>query len=120
MISRKFGFSAIALLCALAAGCKSPHVEVIVENHTGADIKLLEVDYPSASFGADKLAAEASMHYSIAVQGNGPIKVQYTGPDQKQPQMMGPTVSEGQAGTLDIVLMPGGKADFHPALHGGK
>jgi hypothetical protein len=107
-----------------AAGCKSPHVQVTVENQTGADVKLLEVDYPSASFGADKLAAGATMHYSIALQGEGPIKVQYAAPDsnqaQKQPQMTGPSVSEGQAGSLEIVLLPGGKAEFHPDLHGGK
>jgi hypothetical protein len=101
-------------------GCKSPHVEVTVENRTGADVKLLEVDYPSASFGSDKLAADAVMHYSVALQGEGPVKVQYTAPDQKQPQMTGPSVAEGQAGKLEIVLLPGGKAEFHPELHGGK
>ncbi len=117
---RKFSFIAIALGCALAAGCKSPHVAVTVENRTGAEVKLLEVDYPSASFGADKLADGADLHYSIAFQGEGAIKVQYTGPDQKQPQMTGPALSEGQAGKLEIVLLPGGKAEFHPDLHGGK
>jgi hypothetical protein len=108
------------VLAVTVAGCKSPHVEVTVENQTGADLKLLEVDYPSASFGADKLAAGAATHYSIALQGEGEVKVQYTAPDQKQPQMTGPAVSEGQAGRLEIVLLPGGKAEFHPDLHGGK
>lgn len=111
---------AVALGCVFAAGCKSPHVDVSVENHTGTDIKLLEVDYPSASFGADKLAAGASMHYSVALQGEGQVKVQYTAPDQKQPEMTGPRLSEGQAGKLAIVLLPEGKAEFHPDLHGGK
>jgi hypothetical protein len=120
-----------ALLAALAlsgflfaTGCKSPHVEVTVENHTGEEVRLLEVDYPSASFGADKLAAGGSMHYSVALQGEGPIKVQYTALDpnqaQKQAQIAGPAVSEGQAGRLEIVLLPEGKAEFHPELHGGK
>jgi hypothetical protein len=116
----KLGFIAITLGCALAAGCKSPHVAVTVENRTGTEVKLLEVDYPSASFGADKLADGADLHYSIAVQGEGQVKVQYTGPDQKQPQMTGPALSEGQAGKLEIVLLPGAKAEFHPDLHGGK
>jgi hypothetical protein len=113
-----------ALSCTLAllaaAGCRSPHVDVSVENRTGAEVKLLEVDYPSASFGADKLAPGATMHYSVALQGDGEVKVQYTSPDQKQPQMTGPALTEGQAGKLEIVLLAGGKAEFHPDLHGGK
>ena len=116
----KPGLAAIAAVCLLEAGCKAPHVDVSVENRTGTEVKLLEVDYPSASFGADKLAAGATMHYSIALQGEGPVKVQYTAPDQKQPQMSGPALSEGQAGKLQIVLLPEGKAEFHPELHGGK
>jgi hypothetical protein len=107
-------------LCLAVAGCKSPHVQVTVENRTGADIKLLEVDYPSASFGADKLGADSVFSYSIALQGEGPIEVQYTTPDQKQAKMTGPSVTEGQAGKLEIVLLPEGKAEFHPELHGGK
>ena len=52
-----FALAAVVLLA--AAGCHSYHVDVTVENHTGAPIQLLEVDYPSASFGADQLAAES-------------------------------------------------------------
>jgi hypothetical protein len=36
--------------------------------------------------------------------------------DGKQQQINGPTVSEGQEGRLDIILLPGGKAEFHPQL----
>jgi hypothetical protein len=117
---RILGFSAIAASGLLIAGCKSPHVDVSVENRTGAEVRLLEVDYPSASFGADMLAAGSTMHYSIALQGQGPVKVQYTALDNSQSQIAGPAVSEGQAGKLEIVLLPQGKAEFHPDLHGGK
>jgi hypothetical protein len=48
------------LICVLAAtamvaatACHSYHVDATVENRTGSPIQLLEVDYPSASFGAD-------------------------------------------------------------------
>jgi hypothetical protein len=78
------------------------------------------VDYPTASFGYDSLAAGASVRYRVQLQGSGPVKVQYTAPDRKQPQATGSTVSEGQAGKLEIVLLPGGKAEFHPQLQGGK
>lgn len=98
------------------AGCHSAHVEVAVENRTGAPVRLLEVDYPSASFGSDLLATGATMHYRIQVQGSGPVKVQYTAADGHQPQIQGPALSEHQEGTLEVVLLPEGKGEFHPHL----
>ena len=109
----------LALLC-MAAACRSPHVDFSVENRTGAEVRLLEVDYPSASFGKDSLAAGASLHYKVQLQDKGAVKVQYTTPDHQQPRATGPEVSEGQYGKLEIVLLPGGKAEFHPELNGGK
>jgi hypothetical protein len=87
-----------------------------VENRTGAAIQLLEVDYPSASFGADKLAPGEIFRYSIQVRGSGPLKVDYTGSDGRQAQINGPTLTERQEGLIQIVLLPGGKADFNPKL----
>jgi len=106
------------LLPALAAatGCHSYHVETTVENRTGAPIQLLEVDYPNASFGADKLAAGADYHYRFQITGTGPLKVQFTDATGHQTQTEGPTVAEHQEGRLEIVLLPGGKAEFHPQL----
>lgn len=108
----------IGISCAVTvmAGCHSAHVEVAVENQTGGPVRLLEVDYPSASFGSDSLAAEATMHYRIQVQGSGPVKVQYTAGDGRQRQIDGPALAERQEGSLVIVLLPGGKAEFHPAV----
>jgi hypothetical protein len=97
-------------------GCHSAHVEVTVENHTGGPIRLLEVDYPTASFGADSLAAGATMHYRIQLQGTGPLKVQYTGDNNHQAQIQGPDLFQGQEGRLEIVLEPTEKAEFHPQL----
>ena len=100
----------------MAAGCHSYHVETTVENRTGGTIQLLEVDYPSASYGADSLAAGGIFHYRIQLRGNGPLKVQYTAGDGRQTQIDGPTLAERQEGRLRIVLLPGGKAEFHPEL----
>lgn len=111
--------SAVLLLPALiySSGCHSLHIETTVENRTGSQVRLLEVDYPSASFGADSLSANTDLHYRIQVRGEGPLKVQYTsGSDGHQLQIDGPALSEGQEGKLEIVLLPGGKAEFHPEL----
>jgi hypothetical protein len=104
------------VLSALLAGCHSYHVETTVENRTGSPIQLLEVDYPSASFGDNNLAAGAVFHYRIQLRGNGPLMVQYTASDERQVHIGGPTLAERQEGSLEIVLLPGGKAEFHPQL----
>jgi hypothetical protein len=102
--------------CLALSACHSAHVEVTVANHTGGPIRLLEVEYPSASFGADALATGATMHYRIQLQGAGPVKVQYTGDNNHQTLSQGPDLSEGQEGKLEIVLEPAGKVEFHPQL----
>ena len=103
--------------CVLVPGCHSYRIDVVVENRTGAALDLLEVDYPSASFGADKLASGADYRYRITVRDSGPVKVQYTeSASQKLHQMTGPTLSEHQEGRLEIVLLPDGKAEFHSAF----
>ncbi len=113
-----FGGLGVALAAMLMplAGCHSYHVETTVENRTGEAIQLLEVDYPSASFGADSLAAGADYHYRIQLRDSGPLKVQYTAKNGHQAQIDGPALAEGEEGSLDIVLLPGGKAEFHPRL----
>jgi hypothetical protein len=107
-------FAGMALV--VATGCHSYHVETTVENHTGGLIRLLEVDYPSASFGVNSLAAGAEYHYRIQLRGSGLLKVQYTGSDGRQTQVEGPMLAELQEGRIEIVLLPGGKAEFHPDL----
>jgi hypothetical protein len=104
---------ALGFLC----GCHSFQIDTTVENRTGAAIELLEVDYPSASFGADTLASGADFHYRFQVRGSGPVKVQYTEDgSHKVRQMSGPEVFEHQEGSLEIVLLPEGKAEFRPQL----
>lgn len=101
-----------------AIGCHSYHVEASVENRTGGAIQQLEVDYPSASFGANSLAPGEVFRSRIQLRGSGPIQVQYTVPGGHQAlaPIEGPTLAEHQEGRLEIVLLPGGKAEFHPLL----
>ncbi|MGA9062003.1 MAG: hypothetical protein WB341_10105 [Terracidiphilus sp.] len=108
------GFLYSALLAASA--CHSYRIDTTIENRTGAPIQLLEVDYPSASFGADSIAAGATFHYRLQVRGSGPLKITYTAADGKQVQIAGPTLVERQHGQLKIVLLPGAKAQFLPKL----
>lgn len=106
----------LALICfAQALACHSYHIDATIENRTGSAISLMEVDYPSASFGADALAANGVFHYSFQTRGSGQVSVQYT-VDGHQVQVKGPTLHEGQQGRMEIVLLPSGKVEFHPSL----
>lgn len=98
------------------SACHSYHVDTTVENRTGTDIELLEVDYPSASFGADRLATGAIFHYRFQILGSGPVKIQYTNSNGHPIQTTGPTLAEHQQGQLQIVLLPDGKCQFLPHL----
>ena len=116
-VARRSVFTAFLSATFLAAAaCHSYHVDTTVENRTGAAIQLLEVDYPSASFGADHIASGAIYHYRFQIRGSGPLKITYTAADNKQIQIDGPTLVERQEGQLKIVLQPDGKAQFIPQL----
>jgi hypothetical protein len=110
-------FHAATLLSAFFfSACHSYHIDATIENQTGAPIQLLEVDYPSATFGADSLATGASFRYRFQVRGSGQLKVSYTAANGQTVQISGPALVERQQGTLEIDLEPGGKAEFHPQL----
>ena len=101
------------LFLALAAvlpiiGCHSAYIETTVINHTAQPIELLEVDYPSASFGTQNLAPGASFHYRFKILGAGPTKLLYTDAAHKDHTSAGPSLTEGQEGKLTIDLSSAG------------
>jgi len=108
------GAASLALF--MATGCKSYWIESSVDNQTGEAIHELEVDYPTASFGTNKLAPGASMRYRFQVRGSGPVKVEYTSESGKLSRAQGLTLNEHQHGQLLIRLLPAGKVEFSPKL----
>lgn len=109
-------FILLVPILATVSACHSYHIDATIENRTGAPIQLLEVDYPSASFGVDRLEAGASYRYRFQIRGSDALKVEYSTPEGHQIKIAGPTLVERQQGQLQIVLLPGGKADFNPRL----
>lgn len=92
----------------LCLGCKSPYIAAVVSNHTGGQVTLIEVDYPSASFGRDVLAEGTSFPYRFKIIGDGPTKVSWTDAAHHNHASTGPTLHEGQHGPLTIELTPAG------------
>ncbi len=102
------GVTAGALLSSAGlAGCHSAFIETTLINRTDQPLRLVEVDYPSASFGTQNLAPGTSFHYRFKVIGEGPVKLSWTDAGQKEHNAEGPTLHEGQGGTLTVTIIPG-------------
>jgi hypothetical protein len=101
-----FRYALAAVTVAALTGCHSHYVSIDVHNLTTKPITLLEVDYPSASFGADTLAAGATYHYRFKILGDGPTKILWTDATQQEHTVAGPALAEGQEGTLTADITP--------------
>ncbi len=94
----------ILFACLAITGCHSAYVTATVSNHTTQPIALLEVDYPSASFGTQNLAPGADFHYRFKVIGSGNMKLTYTDSTHQEHKADGPLLKEGAEGPLTILI----------------
>ena len=96
---------ALALATLIATtGCHSHYVAATVSNRASRPIELLEVDYPSASFGSENLAPGADFHYRFKVLGSGSMKLLYTDSAHQDHKSDGTFVKEGAEGPLVITI----------------
>jgi hypothetical protein len=118
---KKFA-SACSLICLISffllcsGGCRSAFVSTTIANHSDRPVTLLEVDYPSASFGVGALASGAEYQYRFKIQGSGPVKLQFTDVSGKTHTASGPVVAEGEHGTLLITISPADDVSWLPNL----
>lgn len=88
------------------AGCRSRYIAATITNDTDTAVSVVQVDYPSASFGTQGLAPGQTFNYRFKVQGGGPIKMTWLTAGRKELHATGPDLQEGQEGRLDIHLRP--------------
>ena len=100
----------------LLAGCHSPVIDATLTNSTPDPLRLIEVDYPSASFGVQSLDPGRSFHYRFKVLGSGPLKLTWTDSHRQDHASTGPELTEGTEGTLAIVVAPDGTIAWRPAF----
>lgn len=100
--------------------CRSAYVQTAIVNHTGAPVRLIEVDYPSASFGTQQIAAGATFRYRFKIQDSGPVTIAYTTADRQNRTATGPTLVQGEQGTLTITIGNDGKVTWIPVLTASK
>lgn len=97
-------------------GCRSPFVAATITNNSGSNITLIEVDYPSASFGVGALASGAQYHYRFKIQGSGPIKMQFTDASGKTHSSSGPDMAEGEQGSVAVTVGSANEISWIPNL----
>ena len=96
-----------AVLVALA-GCHSAYIDATLSNRTGKPITLVELDYPSASFGTQALAPGQDFHYRFKILGTGKLKLIYTDTANVEHTVSGPSLIEGEEGPVTVTLQPSG------------
>lgn len=99
---------AAAAALILLQGCHSAFIEAVVRNRTDHPIAIIEVDYPSASFGTEALLPNADFHYRFKVLGSGPTKVLWTDAAHQEHSFPGPSLHENDEGKLILTFSPAG------------
>ena len=101
-------------------GCHSAYVEATLVNRSGKEISLVELDYPSASFGTQALADGQSFKYRFKVLGTGAVKLIFTDAARQEKDLTGPELKEGDEGRLTVTVRPDGSAGWEQALTNGR
>ena len=107
---------ALTLGLAVQAGCHSAFVEATIDNRGPSPVRLIEVDYPSASFGVGSIAPHAQFNYRFKIQGSGPLKIEFTDASGIVHNSEGPILTQGQEGHLAIVVSPTNLVSWEPQL----
>jgi hypothetical protein len=94
-------FSSIILLVALS-GCRSRVIKVNLINVSNDVVKTIIVDYPTATFGKDKLSPGETFSYAIKPLETGMMKIQFTDAQGTIHSYLGTTVHQNDEGELDV------------------
>jgi hypothetical protein len=116
-MTRRRSFPIILLLALFTlSGCRSAFVEITLRNNGNGGLHLIEVDYPSASFGTQTLTAQSEYHYHFKIQGTGSITLSFTDDMGKTHSSTGPTLREGQQGHLTASINPAYNVEWSERL----
>jgi len=95
---------ALLLFLGFLAGCHSNFVQTTIVNRSGAPLRLVQLDYPSASFGTSNLGNGAEYKYRFKITGSGTAKLNFVDSTGKPHKAVGPELDEGQEGALLITI----------------
>lgn len=92
----------LALFC--LTGCHSPYISATISNRAAQPVTLVELDYPSASFGTQSIAPGQDFKYRFKVLGSGPTTILWTDAAGHNQKNTGPSLQEGDEGTLGVAF----------------
>jgi hypothetical protein len=90
------------LLVAFLAGCRAHMVTIKLVNTSASPLSTIIVDYPSATFGKDKLAPGETFSSSVKLTDDGPLKVQFRDANGGSHAYTGPMLHKSEEGSIDI------------------
>jgi hypothetical protein len=92
------------LLFAFLAGCRAHMVTIKLVNTSAGPLSTIIVDYPSATFGKDKLASGEAFSSPVKITDSGPLKVQFTDAEGVIHRYTGLTLHPNEEGLIEIRL----------------
>ena len=101
---RNLRFLFVFAVALVLNGCRSAYISATISNRSSETLSLIEVDYPSASFGTQTLAPGQDFHYRFKVLGSGPTTVLWTDAANHDQKNSGPALREGDEGMLNITF----------------
>lgn len=97
-------FCSTVLLIVLAAlvGCRARMITFKLINTSAQPISTIIVDYPSATFGKDKLAPGETFTSPVKLTDDGALKVQFTDANGGNHAFTGPVLHRNEGGLIAI------------------
>jgi hypothetical protein len=96
------------ILCFTLAGCHAHVVRVTLRNTSTDIVKTIIVDYPTATFGKDKLSPGETFSYAIKPLETGMIRVQFTDAQGSIHTYNGTTLHKNDDGSLEVKFSQSG------------
>jgi hypothetical protein len=105
------------LLAVILAGCRAHMVTISLINTSAGPLSTIIVDYPSATFGKDKLAPGETFSSPVKLTDTGAMKVQFTDAKGASHSYTGPILHQNEEGSIEIRLDQN-SAVFTPGVAG--
>lgn len=93
-----------ALLILTLTSCRAHMITIRLTNTSSEPVSTIIVDYPSATFGKDKLAPGETFASPVKVTDNGPLKVQFTDAKGAIHTYTGLKLHPNQEGSIELKL----------------
>jgi hypothetical protein len=92
----------VLLLSVTLTACRAHMLTVTLVNTSTEPVSTIVVDYPSATFGKDKLAPRETFSSLIKITDPGPLKVQFTDARGAIHTYTGLKLRPNEEGTIEI------------------